>query len=200
MEVTVADNNSVHPLGIIYAEVAIGPSVMVIPLVVFPQLPVPVLLGTDWLTQSGAINDWKNQLLTFHGSEKVVKCRTVHPFDVSSLHLTSHVVVPPRAGVWAEVATGKNSPLIKFAKAIVMTAIDPWTAENRSVTSPNALAHIEYGRTKVFLVNTSEIPVKLNVGKSVALACPGIPQEKDLVPFPVVQYDMASTSEKRGGA
>ena len=150
------------------------------------------------MTQAGAINDWKNQTLTFHGSDRVVNCRTVHPFDVSSLHLTSHVVVPPRTGIWANVAAGKKSPLIKFAKAIVMTAIDPWTAENRSVTSPNALAHLEYGRTKVFLVNTSELPVMLNEGKSVALACPGIPQEKDLIPFPAVQYDMASPS-KNGG-
>jgi hypothetical protein len=93
--ITVADNNSVKPLGIIYAEVEVGPSRLIIPFVVFPYLPVPVLLGTDWLTESEAITDWKNQSMAFHGSRRSIHCATVFPFDVASLHLLNTVVIAP---------------------------------------------------------------------------------------------------------
>ena len=96
--ITVADNNSVKPLGIIYAEVEVGPSRLIIPFVVFPYLPVPVLLGTDWLTESEAITDWKAQRLTFYGANKAVACVTVFPFDVAALHLLNTVVIAPQSG------------------------------------------------------------------------------------------------------
>jgi hypothetical protein len=196
--ITVADNNSVRPLGIIYAEVEVGPSRLIIPFVVFPYLPVPVLLGTDWLTESGAITDWKLQRMSFHGSNKFVDCVTVHPFDVAGLHLLNTVIIAPQSGTWAEVSTGNKSSWSQLPKATVLTTIDSWTAEYRGITSPNAIAHTEYGRTKIFLVNTTTNSVRLNAGKSVAFACPGVPKESDIVPTPIQQYDMASPSKTRG--
>ena len=198
--ITVADNNSVKPLGIIYAEVEVGPSRLIIPFVVFPYLPVPVLLGTDWLTESEAITDWKLQRMAFHGSNKTIHCATVFPFDVAALHLLNTVVIAPQSGIWADASTGSKSHWSRLPKATVMTTIDPWTAEHRGVTSPNAITHIEYGKAKLFLVNTTAQSVRLNVGKSVALACPGVPQESDIVTTPTTQFDMASTPKTGGGS
>ena len=123
--ITVADNNSVKPLGIIYAEVEVGPSRLINPFVVFPYLPVPVLLGTDWLTESEAITDWKAQRMTFHGANKAVACVTVFPFDVAALHLLNTVVIAPQSGIWTEASTGSKSHWSRLPKATVMTTIDP---------------------------------------------------------------------------
>jgi len=190
--ITVADNNDVCPLGIIYAEVEVGPNKLIIPFVVFPYLPVEVLLGTDWLTESGAITDWRQQTMRFHGSNQVVECMTIHPFAATALHLTNTCIIPPETGIWTEVTTGRKSKWCQIPKATVTTSIDPWNAEHRGITSPNALAYTEYGKTHVFLVNTTKKPVRLSAGNSVAIASPGVPEESEILPGSIRQYDMAS--------
>ena len=70
-KVTVADNGAVQPLGFIAAEIQIGSSCIVLPFVVFPRLPVGVLLGTDWLFLSKAVTDWGKQALSFGGGPHI---------------------------------------------------------------------------------------------------------------------------------
>lgn len=190
--VQVADKSSVDPIGYIDAEVRIGSSCIMQRFTVFPELPVDVLLGTDWLYASKAITDWGRQRLTFAGCQKAVPVKILQHQSTSKLHAVTEVIIPPKSGKWVRVELGGKDRMRIIPKATVYSSSDPWCAKHRGLITPNALITLMHGKTSVFLVNTLDRPMRVKKRNTVAYALPDVPTEDLIVPMDDNLYDLAS--------
>lgn len=122
--VSTADNGSVEPDGIVMAEIAVGSSMIVVPMVVFPKLPVSVLLGTDWLHRTGARIDFGLQTITFADSATPTGCRVIHHHTAAPLKVLHTTVLPPQSGTWVKVTTPSHHTFTAIPSAVVGVSAD----------------------------------------------------------------------------
>ena len=179
--VQVADESPVVPIGYIDAEVQIGTSRLLQRFVVFPKLPVDVLLGTDWLYTSKAVTDWGRQTLKFPESSKTISLKILQHTTESKLLAMTDVIVPPRSGKWVRAMVPKSDHLRLIPKAVVFSASDPWCARHRSLITPKALLTLSHGQGHVFLVNTSAYPMRVKKRNTIAIALPDVPEDGQIV-------------------
>ena len=188
--VTVANTAQVMPEGYVDVSVQIGDSLVKQRFAVFSDLPVDVLLGTDWLYNSKAITDWGQQKLTFPGSKRSVEIKIYAEQKPSALHLVEELVIPPLHGKWAEVVASKKDTLTQIPLATVMITSDPWCAQNRGVITQRSLVKCEMGACKVFLVNTNAFPIRVKKRNTVAIALPDVPGDEHIIPMDEEMYDL----------
>ena len=63
--IKVANDQEVYPIGWTNLTISVGPSKVSLPVSVQDNLPVDMLVGTDWLRHSKAVVDWEDESLTF---------------------------------------------------------------------------------------------------------------------------------------
>jgi hypothetical protein len=159
--VTVANNDTVRPIGMVLMQTVIGPSATIVPFVIFPELLVDCLLGTDWLHNSGAITHWGKQVLLFEDSDIETSIRVIAAYSVAWLHLVKTLTIPAQTGMWAEVTAPLQHGMARLPRARVITDSDPWCASHTGVLCTCALQDLCNGGTKVFLVNSTTLPMQL---------------------------------------
>ena len=192
-EVTVANADRIMPEGIIHTEIEIGGDRRIVPLVVFAELPVDILLGTDWLYMARAITDWGNQRLRFGASKGSVRINILAEHQPSELHTTAMVIIPPHSGRWVSGKAPKRCSYAKIPLATVMTTSDPWCARHRGVITQQAITNARNGRCDVFLVNTSSRSVRIKKGNTIAWILPDVPPTDQLVALDDPVFELNSS-------
>jgi hypothetical protein len=175
--VTVANNDTVRPLGMVLVQTVIGPSATIVPFVIFPELPVDCLLGTDWLHNSGAITHWGKQVLLFEDSKIETSIRVIAAYSAARLHLVKTLTIPAQTGMWAEVTAPLQHGMARLPRACVIMDLDPWCASHTGVLCTRAIQNLCNGGTKVFLVNSTTLPMQLQRDSPVAVALPDAPTD-----------------------
>jgi predicted aspartyl protease len=198
--VQTADDGVVEPDGVVMAEIEIGGHARIHPFVVFPNLPVPILLGTDWLHQTGAHVDFGLQTISFADSMVPVTCRVVQHHTPAQLRILQTTVLPPQSGTWVPVSTLSNHTFAAIPSAMVGVSGDRYCMEMRGITTPQAFYTLRHGKTNIFLVNTTAQSIRLRPSNTVAMAYPDAPAPEQLQPLNDHVYDLAGSSQKGGEA
>ena len=96
--IKVANDQEVHPIGWTNLTLSVGLSNVTLPVSVQDNLPVDMLVGTDWLRESGAVVDWEAENLTFKREGGTVKIQTtIRRSQMRNIKVRAaeSIVIPP---------------------------------------------------------------------------------------------------------
>jgi hypothetical protein len=171
-KIRLADGRTTSPCGFAFVQVQIGPSTACLPCAVLESLPVPILLGFDYLVKARAISLWDEATLVFKGKVGTVP-----------LHLESALCEGPVATV-LEAAENNSIPalserLIKvriphdnLLASCEETTLDimslPRRADEWKILAANGLAPVRNAHTYIMVANLSNLPREIRQGQVIA--------------------------------